>query len=242
MKKFLKVIMAVLLIFTLCLSFAGCKEEAKETPETIAGTKDIYKIYSQYVTQKGNTPMSYDDWLESIKGEKGDKGDKGDAGTGVVEAYVNAEYELILKLSDGSEINCGKVIATENKDLKSAIKNIQECQEYLRNFVTKLDGIAESEYGYYFYIDDEELNKFLIKEMSSISKFLDKHDEAINISKDFSTHQLSTFIANAEEKYVSLYDVFVDAVEYDFRTFKECFESADANLTVALQSLLLELV
>ncbi|MDE6442456.1 MAG: hypothetical protein K2L12_06900 [Clostridia bacterium] len=45
--------------------------------------QSIVAVYNQYVAYaegEGQTPLTYDEWLASIKGEKGDKGDKGDQG------------------------------------------------------------------------------------------------------------------------------------------------------------------
>lgn len=36
-----------------------------------------YESYVAYAEENGNTPLSYEEWLASIKGEKGDKGEKG---------------------------------------------------------------------------------------------------------------------------------------------------------------------
>ena len=47
------------------------------------GNAEIYSIYQSYVKNaqsKGEEPLSYEEWLASIKGEKGDRGPKGDKG------------------------------------------------------------------------------------------------------------------------------------------------------------------
>ena len=44
---------------------------------------EIHRIYLLYVanaSEQGETPLSYEEWLASIKGEKGDPGEKGDKG------------------------------------------------------------------------------------------------------------------------------------------------------------------
>jgi len=61
------------------LLFCGCSK----TPGNDNKDSQILEVYSLYVNameEKGTTPLSYDEWLSSIKGEKGDKGDKGDTG------------------------------------------------------------------------------------------------------------------------------------------------------------------
>ena len=47
------------------------------------GNSEIYSVYQSYVKNaqsKGEEPLSYEEWLASIKGEKGDRGPKGDKG------------------------------------------------------------------------------------------------------------------------------------------------------------------
>ena len=44
---------------------------------------EIYAVYTEYVAyaeSNGEKPLSYEEWLSSIKGDKGEKGDKGDKG------------------------------------------------------------------------------------------------------------------------------------------------------------------
>ena len=47
------------------------------------GNSEIYSVYQSYVKNaqsKGEEPLSYEEWLASIKGDKGDRGPKGDKG------------------------------------------------------------------------------------------------------------------------------------------------------------------
>lgn len=79
MKRNKKVIAAVLAA-VMCLalfSLTACSEAA-DTRD-----KDILAVYSSYVAyaeEEGVTPLSYEEWLKTIKGEKGDKGDTGAQG------------------------------------------------------------------------------------------------------------------------------------------------------------------
>ena len=45
-----------------------------------AEIRKVYATYVAYAEERGETPLSYEEWLASIKGEKGDQGDKGDQG------------------------------------------------------------------------------------------------------------------------------------------------------------------
>ena len=76
--------MALCFSLALAMGCAGSNEEDRN-PDILA----VYNTYVVYAEENGQTPLSYEDWLASIKGdqgiqgeqgEKGDKGDKGDAG------------------------------------------------------------------------------------------------------------------------------------------------------------------
>ncbi len=54
----------------------------------------------------GTNISSSDELLESLKGEKGDKGEPG---VGISGAYINSEGHLILKMTDGSEQDAGRL-------------------------------------------------------------------------------------------------------------------------------------
>ncbi|MGN0824380.1 MAG: hypothetical protein ACI4MB_04855 [Candidatus Coproplasma sp.] len=72
-----------------------------------ADGKSAYEIW----LDAGNEGTE-EDFLAYLKGEKGDKGEQGiqgEQGVSVVDAYINDEIHLILKLSDGSEIDAGYV-------------------------------------------------------------------------------------------------------------------------------------
>ena len=80
-KKFLALSATFLLATTLsAVSLTSCSNsDATETDKDPA-IVEIYNAYVRNAEENGTTPLSYEDWLASIKGEKGDKGDKGDTG------------------------------------------------------------------------------------------------------------------------------------------------------------------
>ena len=60
-------------------SLAGCDDKPAEE----SSNDDIYAVYQLYVAyaeEKGDEPLTYEEWLESVKGPQGEKGDKGDPG------------------------------------------------------------------------------------------------------------------------------------------------------------------
>ena len=59
------------------------KEDTALSSESAKHNEDIYTIYNLYVEEKranGEEPLSYEDWLATIKGEPGERGPKGDIG------------------------------------------------------------------------------------------------------------------------------------------------------------------
>ena len=77
-KKFLVGLLAMLSVFSGSLGLVACG--GSESSSNKGEATEIEKVYAQYVIYaqaEGQTPLSYEEWLASIKGEKGDKGDTG---------------------------------------------------------------------------------------------------------------------------------------------------------------------
>ncbi len=90
MKRFAKSLVLSLLSVMLLLCgvlFVACDDTPDETDSILT----IYNDYVAETTEKGETPMSYEEWLELITGDsefmKGDKGDQGAAGDKGLSAY-----------------------------------------------------------------------------------------------------------------------------------------------------------
>ena len=80
-KKLLTVTFASLAATCLCAGFSACgKSNNGSTPQQNAEIHEIYNSYVVNAEENGEMPLSYEEWLASIKGEKGDKGDKGNKG------------------------------------------------------------------------------------------------------------------------------------------------------------------
>ncbi len=80
-KKFLVGLLATLSVLSGSLGLAACGES--ESSSNKGEASEIEKVYAQYVIYaqaEGQEPLSYEEWLATIKGEKGDKGDTGDKG------------------------------------------------------------------------------------------------------------------------------------------------------------------
>ena len=92
--------------------FAACKvTDGKKDGAEKTQIEEVYECYVAYAEKNGVTPLSYEDWLASIKGEKGEKGDKGDTGAqgekgdkGDTGADGKSAYEIWLEQGNtGSE-------------------------------------------------------------------------------------------------------------------------------------------
>ena len=67
---------------------------------------EIEKVYAQYVIYaqaEGQTPLSYKEWLATIKGEKGDKGDTGAQGVGIEKVEYDENGDLLITFTDGTK-------------------------------------------------------------------------------------------------------------------------------------------
>ena len=61
--------------------FAACKgSDGNNGGAEKTQIEKVYESYVSYAEENGDTPLSYEEWLASIKGEKGDKGDTGAQG------------------------------------------------------------------------------------------------------------------------------------------------------------------
>ena len=78
LKNLLLMLLSVTFIGATAVGIGACGDSNEQVEQT-----EIEKVYAQYVIHaeaEGETPLSYEEWLATIKGEKGDKGDKGETG------------------------------------------------------------------------------------------------------------------------------------------------------------------
>ena len=101
MKKFLTIILSIICISCFGLFLAGCnnEEESSNKDEQIFG---VYNIYVAYAKENGQTPLSYEDWLASIKGEKGEAGKDGKDGATIKTIEFDEQGRMLVVLTDGT--------------------------------------------------------------------------------------------------------------------------------------------
>lgn len=104
------VLVAVLCVCS-CILFIGCEIASDDTPkDNTDKIWAVYQIYVQNKTEREEQPLSYDDWLSSIKGEKGD------AGRGIANLVIDNDGNLIVTFTDDTVVNLGKVCGTDGKN------------------------------------------------------------------------------------------------------------------------------
>ena len=92
-------------VLTSVLGVAACEPTDQESGNQPTQMEQIYTQYIIHAQAEGVTPLSYEEWLEMIKGEKGDKGDKGDkgeTGVGIEKVEYDENGNLVITFTDGS--------------------------------------------------------------------------------------------------------------------------------------------
>ncbi len=123
MKKFLSVLILCVICIGCAIGFAACDNSADNRNQQILS---VYNTYVAYAEESGETPLSYEEWLASIKGEKGDtgatgaQGERGENGAdgkdgrGIKTVYIDDNGCLIVVYTDDEEQNVGKIRETND--------------------------------------------------------------------------------------------------------------------------------
>ena len=85
-KKFFKIVLSGILCVLFVFGVCACSIFEKTDPNAENGgdaqIREIYDLYVENCAEGGQTPLTYDEWLASVKGEKGDPGANGEDGNG----------------------------------------------------------------------------------------------------------------------------------------------------------------
>ena len=103
MKK-LVALLFVITISTLCLlAFSACAPAGKtnDTPTENDTLQAIYGTYVVFAEGNGTTPLSYEEWLESVKGKDGADG------ASVTKAEINNDGSFPRPLPDSGSAGTG---------------------------------------------------------------------------------------------------------------------------------------
>lgn len=111
MKK-TKILVALTTVAVSAVAALGLTACKKQTDNKNAEIYAIYTEYVAYAESNGEKPLSYEEWLSTIKGEKGDKGDKGDKGeqgeqgergVGIKKVEYDKDGNLVIYFTDGTQ-------------------------------------------------------------------------------------------------------------------------------------------
>ena len=110
MKKLLTILFACAFLAFSAIFAVSCEKETGEAADENTG--EIYAIYTTYVAyaeENGISPLSYEEWLDTIKGEKGEQG------VGISNVFIDENGYLIITLTDNRIINAGNMVAPAGK-------------------------------------------------------------------------------------------------------------------------------
>ncbi len=134
MKNRKRLLTLALLCLALAFSVLGlfaCGTAETRDPQIVA----VYNAYVANANENGTTPLSYEEWLKSIKGEKGDKGDPGKSAyeiwldngfTGTEQDFLNwlknqsnnaDSHRLSFALTDEDTYSVSVGLATERSEI-----------------------------------------------------------------------------------------------------------------------------
>ena len=113
----------LLLVCVSAFCFTACGEEDNNA-NTDTRDQQIVAVYNQYVAyaeSNGQTPLSYEEWLASIKGEKGDNGADG---ISVEEIFIGEDGHLYVKLTGDTEYRDLGLVSTPNPEQEGFSKGL----------------------------------------------------------------------------------------------------------------------
>ena len=107
MKKAFLTALSALMIFALVFCLSSCFDIQLEDPEfssseEISEIRKIYESYRVHAEAKGKQPLSYEEWLSTIRGEKGEQGELGQDGVGIEKVECDENGNLVITFTNGT--------------------------------------------------------------------------------------------------------------------------------------------
>ncbi len=122
MKKNWLGLLSLLCFGSMAFGLSACSEEGGKTD----GWGTVYSFETAYAqAQELGYAGSLEEFIAQISGAKGEqgeqgiqgvRGEKGDGGVGVKKVEVNGEGNLLITLTDDTQIDCGKVVGKDGAD------------------------------------------------------------------------------------------------------------------------------
>ena len=104
------------------LALASCNTTDGENTYQPTQMEQIYAQYVVYAQAEGIDPLSYETWLETVKGEQGPQGEQGEQGAqgetgrGIAKVEVIDGYLWVTYTDSETPVNVGKVVADDSED------------------------------------------------------------------------------------------------------------------------------
>ena len=115
MKKSILLVAILVIVLAFSMVLIACNDNSTDgTDNTDAEIMAIYDTYVAYAQENGTTPLSYEEWLATIKGEKGEKGEKGDIGPQGPKGEQGIQGEPGKDGVDGEDGHTPKITIGEN--------------------------------------------------------------------------------------------------------------------------------
>ena len=89
MKKLLTIILSLCLGICALIGLCSCKTISEKTDDRDTDIVAVYDLYVANAKENGETPLSYEEWLQTIKGDKGEKGDSGKDGKSAYQIWLD---------------------------------------------------------------------------------------------------------------------------------------------------------
>ena len=116
MKKFLVGLLAITASVCCALGISACGSNDKDKEKADEwGT--VFTVQSAYAkaTELGYTG-TLEEFIASISGTDGTNGEDGEDGVGISSVTINKDGQLVIVLSDKTELNLGKVVGEDGED------------------------------------------------------------------------------------------------------------------------------
>lgn len=225
--KLIKKIIVCIFILILACSCSACNEVTLDKIYINENDELIVRFDDGKELNLGSTSQLKEDLdIEGAQGEKGDKGDTGAQGVGIKNVYVNDVGELIIVLTDDSELNAGIVDSVKNSEvnrynLLSFIDELNSSTNFTTN-IYEIDNENKELFVEYKCTEEGFYRRYYEKEKTYYSYygmyFFAENGNVESINRTTYTNKYERY----KTTYGSLSDTGVDVFNYFIQQLKSC--------------------
>lgn len=117
-RNFILVLLSIVSCICFTIGLSACIDDNNTENTQNKDILAVYNMYVAYAAETGTTPLSYSDWLLTIKGEQGPAGKdgtNGKDGLGIKNVAINNDGDLIVTFDDNTTLNAGNVANKSNR-------------------------------------------------------------------------------------------------------------------------------